>query len=125
MKWESFNDEPKARKAANALAVVVGLGILSVWLEWKAQWPADRIFASLVSFVIVATAVLLRLASRGRIRGETDELWITALWGWLVGGFTRVIRAIAARNASREADAEPTRGPLLLPRTTTRPGGHD
>ena len=124
MKWESFKDEPKARKAANALAVVVGLGILSVWLERKAQWPADRIVASLLSFLIVGTAVLLRFASRGRIRGETDELWITALWTWLVGIFARMIQSIAKHNVA-QTDTAPRRDPLLLPRTTTRPGDHD
>jgi hypothetical protein len=115
MEWESLRDPPKARKAANALAVVVGLAIVSLWLECKAEWRPDRIAASLFSFLIVGAAILIRFASRGHNGEETDELWITALWAWLVGGVARGIQTIAKLNDDRAVKAFPRKEQRLLP----------
>jgi threonine/homoserine/homoserine lactone efflux protein len=107
MEWESLRRPQVARKMANALAVVVCIAILSLWLEVKAEWGRSQIFASLCSFLIVGVAVIVRFASRRRTRGETDELWITALWTWLVGGIARGIQKFAQHSYDRDKSKEP------------------
>ena len=95
MNWESLKDARNARKAANALAAVCALAVLSLWLECKAEWRWDQIFASFCSFIIVSAAVLIRFSARREVRGDSDELWITAVWTWLVGRIARVIQRVA------------------------------
>mgnify|MGYP006143792019 CR=1 FL=1 len=106
MEWESLRKPQNARKVANALAFVACLAILSLWLELKAEWEWNQIFASLCSFVIVAVAVMVRFASRRQTRGETDELWITALWTWMVGRVARVIQKFAQHSHDRTRSRE-------------------
>ena len=70
------------RKSANALLAILLITAVSLTLEYLAGWSAEEMLQSCVTFVIVLVAAATRFKVR---KTEAERLWITALWGRIVG----------------------------------------